>query len=230
MTCPPNVQPGQKIRFQLPIMLSQEQLASIKVTYDKDGWMRCLGPNLNFQWVYNKVSNDENVRDKRQFKIPFDIDSTAFVRELVPIKDNRFEVRCQTATEYSCATVVKGTNVNYHELSAIANVPFQQKVEYLKVQFNALRVPWEEGHMRLKVRRKHLLQDAMDGIESIEKDDMMKTFRFEFIGEPALDAGGVAREFYEVFSEQLFNPDCGLFLYSSVNQMCMQINPNSGMR
>ncbi len=54
-------------------------------------------------------------------------------------------------------------------------------------------------------------------------------FRFEFLGEPALDAGGVAREFFSVICNQIFNPDCGLFLYSAVNQMCMQINPNSGI-
>jgi E3 ubiquitin-protein ligase NEDD4 len=58
---------------------------------------------------------------------------------------------------------------------------------------------------------------------------MKKIFRFEFIGEPGLDAGGVTREWFTLVSEQLFNPDCGLFLYSSVNQMCMQINPNSGI-
>ena len=49
----------------------------------------------------------------------------------------------------------------------------------------------------------------------------------EFIGEPALDAGGVAREFYGLVCEQLFNADVGLFCSSSTNQMCMQINPNS---
>jgi hypothetical protein len=43
VTCPPNVRPGQKIRFQLPIQLSQQQLETFKVNYDKDGWMRCLG-------------------------------------------------------------------------------------------------------------------------------------------------------------------------------------------
>lgn len=51
VTCPPNVRPGQKIRFQLPIQLSQEQLQAIRVSYDKDGWMRCLGQDLKFHWV-----------------------------------------------------------------------------------------------------------------------------------------------------------------------------------
>ena len=53
VTCPPTVKPGQKIRFQLPVQLSNDQLAAIKVSYDKDGWMRCLGQDLKFHWVYN---------------------------------------------------------------------------------------------------------------------------------------------------------------------------------
>ena len=59
--------------------------------------------------------------------------------------------------------------------------------------------------------------------------NFLSFYRFEFLGEPALDAGGVAREFFSVICNQIFNPDCGLFLYSAVNQMCMQINPNSGI-
>jgi E3 ubiquitin-protein ligase NEDD4 len=226
VTCPPNVKPGQKIRFQLPIQLSQQQLEAIRVNYDKDGWMRCLGQDLKFHWVYNK--SDKNVKVE-EHKVPFEVDNTAFVRELVPRGENDFELRFIRATEYAIETSVKGTGVNYQELSSVAQLPFQQKVDWLKNQFAALRTPWEEGHIKIKVRRDMLLQDAMDAIESIDAVDMRKVFRFEFIGEPALDAGGVAREFYSVICEQLFNPDCGLFLYSAVNQMCMQVNPNSGI-
>jgi E3 ubiquitin-protein ligase NEDD4 len=38
----------------------------------------------------------------------------------------------------------------------------------------------------------------------------------------------VAREWFQLVSEQLFNPDVALFSYSAINQMCMQINPMSG--
>ena len=85
VTCPPTVKPGQKIRFQLPVQLSQQQLETIRVNYDKDGWMRCLGPDLKFHWSYNKSSNSN--QDKVH-KIPFDVDSAAFVRELVKHPDN----------------------------------------------------------------------------------------------------------------------------------------------
>ena len=227
VTCPPNVKPGQKIRFQLPIQLSQQQLEAIKVSYDKDGWMRCLGQDLKFHWVYNKSETTNQKREEH--KIPFEVDNTAFVREMIPTGENDFELRFIGASDYAIETSVKGTHVNYQELSTVAQLPFQQKVDWLKNQFAALRVPWEDGHIKLKVRRDSMLQDAMDAIESIDAPDMKKIFRFEFIGEPALDAGGVAREFYTVLCEQLFNPDSGLFLYSAVNQMCMQINPNSGI-
>jgi len=44
-----------------------------------------------------------------------------------------------------------------------------------------------------------------------------------------VDAGGVAREWFQLVSDMLFNPDFALWSYSSINQMCMQINPSSGI-
>ncbi len=228
VTCPPTVKPGQKIRFQLPVQLSQQQLETIRVNYDKDGWMRCLGPDLKFHWSYNKSSNSN--QDK-EHKIPFDVDSAAFVRELINHPDNpgKDELKFSNAIDYSIETSVAGTNISFQELSNVAREPFQKKVDWLKSQFSLLKIPWEEGYMKIKVRRSNMMSDAMEALESIDKVDLRKTFRFEFIGEPGLDAGGVAREFYECVCEQLFNPDCGLFLYSSANQMCMHINHNSGI-
>jgi len=151
VTCPPNVKPGQKIRFQLPIQLSQQQLEAIQVNYDKDGWMRCLGTDLKFHWVYNKSDKMDN--GKRTYKTPFEVEQSAFVRELVPQagSDTNFELRFIPAPEYAIETSVKGTSVNYQELSSVAQLPFQQKVDWLKNQFSAIRVPWEEGHIKIKV-------------------------------------------------------------------------------
>ena len=41
----------------------------------------------------------------------------------------------------------------------------------------------------------------MEAIESITPADMRKIFRFEFINEPGVDAGGVAREWFHLVSE-----------------------------
>ena len=42
-----------------------------------------------------------------------------------------------------------------------------------------------------------------------------------------MDAGGLAREWFELVSKKLFDPDFGLFLPSATNQMAMRINPDS---
>ena len=63
----------------------------------------------------------------------------------------------------------------------------------------------------------------------VRKIVQIKLLLIMCLGEPGLDAGGVAREFYTLLCQSIFNPNCGLFLYSSVNQMCVQINPNSGI-
>eukprot|EP00603_Paraphysomonas_imperforata_P007013 CAMPEP_0114429338 /NCGR_PEP_ID=MMETSP0103-20121206/9428_1 /TAXON_ID=37642 ORGANISM="Paraphysomonas imperforata, Strain PA2" /NCGR_SAMPLE_ID=MMETSP0103 /ASSEMBLY_ACC=CAM_ASM_000201 /LENGTH=677 /DNA_ID=CAMNT_0001598659 /DNA_START=266 /DNA_END=2300 /DNA_ORIENTATION=- len=229
VTCPNNVGPGAKVRFQLPSYAADEdQLAAIKVDHaTKDGWIRCLGQDLKFHWVYNKTSTSE--QEKPNQKIVFDIDSRAFVRQIVPPSKDApsGDLRFMVASDYSVMASVAHTTVNYQEISSVSAMTFTQKTDWLKQQFSAIRTPWENGHIKIKVRRSSLLQDSMEGMESIKVSDMHKILRFEFIGEPGLDAGGVTREWYTLVSDQLFNPACGLFTYSSVNQMCMQINPNS---
>jgi E3 ubiquitin-protein ligase NEDD4 len=62
---------------------------------------------------------------------------------------------------------------------------------------------------------------------SLGRDDLRKRWRIEFLGEPGIDAGGVAREWFQLTSEQIFDPDKGLWLSSAQNQRCMKINPAS---
>jgi E3 ubiquitin-protein ligase NEDD4 len=229
VTCPPNVKAGQKIRFQLPIQLSQDELKSHTVDYEMDGWVRCLGQDLKYHWGFMESAGKEKEETKSTKVIEFNVNSKCFVRNISGAGSAR-TLQWVVAEEYASETNVTGTTVDYSELNNIArNKTFEEKCTWLKNQFNAIRIPWEEGHMKIRVHRTTLLQDAVDAMESIQPEDMKKVFRFEFIGEPALDAGGVAREFYGMVCEQLFNPDCGLFRPSAVNQMCMQINPNSAI-
>ena len=83
--------------------------------------------------------------------------------------------------------------------------------------------------MRINIRRDHLLEDSMLAVMSLGQEELRKIWRFEFIDEPGVDAGGLAREWFLLNSEKLVNPDFGLFTFSAVNQMCLQINPSSGL-
>lgn len=53
----------------------------------------------------------------------------------------------------------------------------------------------------VQVRRNHLLEDSMAAMESVRSESMRQRFRFEFLGEPGVDAGGVAREWFHLVSE-----------------------------
>lgn len=109
------------------------------------------------------------------------------------------------------------------DLSRHVSASFSTKEQWFRSQISQLQVPWEEGHIRINVRRSNLLVDAMEAVMSVKKEDLRKTFRFEFQNEPGIDAGGVAREWFHQVSEHLFNPDVALFQYSAINQMCMQV-------
>ena len=120
------------------------------------------------------------------------------------------------------STLVNGRSLA-QELARHVNASFEAKESWFRSQVQQLQVPWEEGHIRVHVRRSHLLLDSMEAVESIKREDMRKIFRFEFQNEPGVDAGGVAREWYHLVSEALFDPQHALFTYSAVNQMCMQV-------
>ncbi|KAJ1453253.1 hypothetical protein M885DRAFT_485770 [Pelagophyceae sp. CCMP2097] len=232
VTCPANARPGQKIRFQLPIKLSSDEIESIKLNYEKDGWTRCLSTDLSFRWVRTEVTGA--VEPPPGTKV-WQYEKVAYVRELKgppPGTKGQYTLDLLEAQEAALSTVVPAINSGTslaQELSRYAAMPFQHKEAWFRQQVAKLQVPWEDGHIKINVRRENLLEDSMEATESIAQADMRKIFRFEFIGEPGVDAGGVAREWFQLVSDNLFNPDFALWSYSSINQMCMQINPSSGI-
>jgi E3 ubiquitin-protein ligase NEDD4 len=50
----------------------------------------------------------------------------------------------------------------------------------------------------------------MDAVMSLSREDLRKIWRFEFVGEMGIDAGGLAREWFQLVSEEIFDPDHGL--------------------
>eukprot|EP00752_Nemacystus_decipiens_P004902 g4461.t1 len=266
--CPHDARPGQKIRFQLPIQLSEAQLQTYNIHYSgKDGWVRCVGTDLKFHWVRHDEDASEpaaaaavavdgeggaagaaarsaqeeqlrraSVSDKATLKrksplagSSFRIEGSAFVRKLSKLKPRHFMLELVRAEEATLDASVPEANLTFQHLSRASQLPFKDKVDWFNKQCDLLRVPWDVEHQHLKIRRSNLLEDSMAAMESVRSESMRQRFRFEFLGEPGVDAGGVAREWFHLVSEGLFNPDFALFQYSSINQMCMQISANSGV-
>ena len=236
VTCPPNAGPGQRIRFKLPLALTQKptatsEAAKIKLSYDKDGWTRTIRvSDMTFQWVRmdDKGDVDESTG--------FNAEKSAYVRRLEfrPGPDDRVRdgvLKLVPATEAFVDSRVRGNNgdilVTYAEIADAQVMSFEDKAMWFQEKCLGLCIDWNDGHMRMNVRREFLLEDSVDAVMSLSRRDLRKAWRFEFIGEAGIDAGGLAREWFQLVTAEIFDPDMGLWQSSEANQMMMTINPAS---
>lgn len=167
----------------------------------------------------------ESLNLRRQVS-KFDPQESAYVRQLTR-GERGYELRLVRAQDAVMEARVPETHVGFQDLTRVNAQTFEQKSEWFRNQCSILRVPWDIEHQHLKVRRSNLLEDSMTAFRAVPAEKCRQIFRFEFIGEPGIDAGGVAREWFHLVSEQLFNPDFALFAYGAVDQMCCQISPHS---
>ena len=251
VTCPSNAGPGQKIRFKLPLALTQQQMNAnnrqspnemqqIKLSYDKDGWTRTVrATDFKFQWIRmdEKGDIDVDVMAGRGGRRRFHMDKSAYVRrlEFKLGEDPRIRTGLLSlvpATESVVDSKIKSADgrdlVTYGDLAAAQMKSFGEKTEWFQDTCAKLCVEWNEGHMRMNIRRQYLLGDSIDAVMSLSRKDLRKLWRFEFIGEMGIDAGGLAREWFELVCKEIFDPDMGLWTSSVTNQMSMTINPASG--
>eukprot|EP00878_Enallax_costatus_P024544 GHUV01026197.1.p1 GENE.GHUV01026197.1~~GHUV01026197.1.p1 ORF type:complete len:385 (+),score=102.26 GHUV01026197.1:393-1547(+) len=78
----------------------------------------------------------------------------------------------------------------------------------------------------LKVRRGHVMEDALRQIRGCSPQDLKKPLRVTFlsedgkVAEEGVDQGGVSREFFQLLVCQLFSPDYGMFVYVEESRCC----------
>ena len=252
VVCPNDAGPGKRIRFQLPLALTLQQqriaesrqssneMQQIKLSYDKDGWTRTVrATDLKFQWIRmdGKGDVDTDVMGGRGGRRRFHMDKSAYVRrlEFKLGEDPRIRTGILSlvpATESVVDSKIKSADgrdlVTYSDLAQAQMKSFDEKTEWFQDTCAKLCVEWDEGHMRMNIRRQYLLGDSVDAVMSLSRKDLRKLWRFEFIGEMGIDAGGLAREWFELVCREIFDPDTGLWTSSATNQMSMTINPASG--
>ncbi|XP_075235231.1 ubiquitin protein ligase E3A isoform X1 [Lycorma delicatula] len=76
-------------------------------------------------------------------------------------------------------------------------------------------------YLRLKVRRDHIIDDALVELEMVAMEnpkDLKKQLVVEFEGEQGIDEGGVSKEFFQLIVEEIFNPDYGMFIFQTESQ------------
>ncbi|XP_071161964.1 apoptosis-resistant E3 ubiquitin protein ligase 1-like isoform X1 [Mytilus edulis] len=90
----------------------------------------------------------------------------------------------------------------------------------------------KKGNVTLKIDRANLLQSSYKASKSLYASDWFKMFNIEFINELGLDWGGLRREWIQVLSTELFDPDkSGLFTRFTDNaQGLIHPRPNTGVK
>jgi hypothetical protein len=206
----------------------------------KSAFERKVGEDGKLHWVKAEAVDEGKIGDLKVAEA--EVEEAATVIESTG-KDNKFSgmglVRQMSTggglsfvAAHEAAIEVGGTGLRgmtpelLHRASAL---PFKKKLKWFRQCRDKLKVAWEYGHVKVRVNRTSILHDSLMNFQRAKKEDMHQIFRFQFQGEEGIDAGGLAREWFQVVSEQLFNPDFGLFIGSGVGGEIVTINPQSGI-
>ncbi|XP_040822924.1 probable E3 ubiquitin-protein ligase HERC6 isoform X2 [Ochotona curzoniae] len=81
------------------------------------------------------------------------------------------------------------------------------------IQMNSLLLYHESPIFKLRVRRTHLVEDALRQLRAAERHELHKDLVVEFIKEIRPEAAGVRSEFFHCMFEEMTKPEYGMFMY-----------------
>lgn len=235
---------GEMIADKVIVSNNMEQVTLKYNQTISHGWTRAAcDRDRKFQWIYS--TNDVVIEEQDENKPKI---QSAFCRSLLleAGKDSRLPtgtislVPVEEALAEAQFSIVKNDNVASHKSTEFATTissrdvadiqakSLEEKSDWFRTTVcSGIAGSWEEGNIKIVVRRQHLLEDSINAVMSLGQNQMRQTWRFEFVQEPGVDSGGLTREWFQLVSEQLFDPASGLWVSSSINQMCVGINPDS---
>ncbi|CAN3374703.1 hypothetical protein DIURU_002316 [Diutina rugosa] len=108
-----------------------------------------------------------------------------------------------------------------------ARAQFSNKVATLRASPQMTRRPGNKTYIRIS--RKSIVDDAFDQLAKVDADSLKGRLDVRFSGEEGIDAGGVSKEFFEVLTKAIFEPNLCLFKWGSNNTYAYSINPDSGV-
>jgi hypothetical protein len=176
-------------------------------------------------WQEVTGTTTEKVGPIKQRIISMSRDKVLKEKELV---DNNFD------TESTRSSIPNMEIENNHDLIYIASLPFRRKQQWLQSFLDSMRAndvaigQPTSGVVKVQVRRENLLGDSFSQIMSLDPNLLARRLRIVFVDEPGIDAGGLLREWCTLITQQLFDPQFGLF-YLQGNDAGYTINPISGL-
>lgn len=115
------------------------------------------------------------------------------------------------------------------DFEGVLSMTFRDKKRWFLKKVSAIAVPYTESMFRIDVRRGHVLEDSILQLGgSMEPSRLTEHLNIAFLGEPALDAGGVLREWFGLLCTELFSSETGLFTTTHAENLSYWIKPTSG--
>lgn len=115
------------------------------------------------------------------------------------------------------------------DLEGVLAMTWREKKRWFLKQITQLAVPYTESMFKIDVRRSAILEDALPQLAGpgVDSSRMQEHLNIGFIGEPALDAGGVLREWFVLVCQELFSTERGLFVTTHAEDSSYWINSES---
>jgi DNA mismatch repair ATPase MutL len=237
VTCPLNASPGQSVRFHLPFRTTSDDGPASNfvvktLNYDLDGWVRTLQVSImKFQWIrVRKNSNDMDKDNIAQDSVKKQISQLAYVTQISTTDG----LECVSAQHGMVDIFVLSPQTGKviatcTDLVAIQSQNFSDKLTSFYDLCGKVGNHGKNAHkICIQVRRDFLLEDSLEAVMSLNGIELKNIWRFHFMGEEGVDAGGLKREWFQLISSMLLDPESGLWMNCGGNQMNLQINPNSG--
>ncbi|UIZ27835.1 hypothetical protein KXD40_004287 [Peronospora effusa] len=118
------------------------------------------------------------------------------------------------------------------DFEGVLAMTWREKKRWFLKQITNLSVPYTKSMFKIDVRRCAVLDDSLPQLagRGVEISRMQEHLNIGFIGEPALDAGGVLREWFGLVCKELFSAERGLFVTTHAEVSSYWINAESGKR
>lgn len=102
------------------------------------------------------------------------------------------------------------------------DTPYEAKSMWLKDYLNKVRIPWTQESIKVMIMRDELVESSLNNLDLFTAEDMHKEFQVTFLGEIAMDAGGLLREWFTLLMKTMFSEENGLF--QSTQTGCVSYN------
>lgn len=90
------------------------------------------------------------------------------------------------------------------------DTPYETKSIWLREYLNKIRIPWTQESIKIIIMREEIIHSTINNFDLITAEDFHKEFQITFVGEIAMDAGGLLREWFTLLMKKYFSEDYGL--------------------